>query len=209
MHSKIKTQFFVECKYHLLPTLIASLIMIGIAGFIFGIGSVDSDSQAIVMERFLPLAGVFSLVTLFYPEFPASIKDILTMKSTSITFIYMMRVLVRCIIYGGMSGLYIYLLVGPSSVTEFMYLWFHSLSIGLFVGNLGLLLFSLTHNLSLAFLISIAFILAQWFISKDSQMFFTLFTMPDITRMRIFIVLGMSFILFVLSIVRWKRKPIG
>lgn len=206
---KIGYQLKIELRHNYLTSMLASIIIIGIACFAFGIRNVDSHSQAMVIERFLPLIGIFSIVTLFYAEHKSPIKDIIRMRSTRIEFIYAVRFLLRIFIYGTTSFIYIYLLTKDGLSHELVRLLFHSLSIGIFVGGVGLLVFSSTNNISVAFLGSIGLMLAQWFFPKNKGKTFMLFTMPEISVNRILLILGFSLFVILLSMIIWKRKSIS
>ncbi len=208
MLSKIRSQLKIELKHNSLSLMLASLIIIGIAYFIFGLRNVDSYSQAMVVERFLPLPGIFSIATLFYAEHESPIKDILRMRSTRIEFIYIVRFVLRILIYGLISFIYIYLLTEAESYSELTKILLHSLSIGTFVGSIGLLVFSNTNNIAMAFLSSIALILAQWFFAKNKGEAFKLFTMPEITGSKMLLIFGLSLVVILLSMLIWKRKSI-
>lgn len=209
MLSKIRSQLKTELKHNSLSLMFANLIIIGIAYFIFGLQNVDAHSQAMVVERFLPLPGIFSIATLFYPEHKRPIKDILRMRSTRIEFIYLVRFVLRILIYGLISLIYIYLLTETESFGELTKILFHSLSIGTFVGSIGLLVFSNTNNIAMAFLSSIALILAQWFFPKNQGEAFRLFTMPEIRVSKMLLIFGLSFVVILSSMSIWKRKAIS
>ena len=130
MLSKIRSQLNAELKHNSLPSILASVIIIGIAYFIFGVNNLDAYSKAMVIERFLPLPGIFSIVTLFDGEHRSPIKDILLMRNTRIEFIYVLRFLLRLFIYGIISFAYIYILMQAELSIELVKMLFHSLSIG-------------------------------------------------------------------------------
>ena len=206
---KISSQLKIELKHNSLTSMLANLIIIGIACFIFGIGNLDAYSQAMVIERFLPLLGIYSIVTLFYAEHRSPIKDILRMRSTRIELIYLVRFLLKIFIYGTISFIYIYLLIRPKPPYELVKILFHSLSIGIFIGGVGLLVFSSTNNISMAFLSSIALILSQWFFPKNKEKTFMLFTMPEISVNRMLLIFGLSLVMILLCMIIWKRKSIS
>ncbi|NMD37804.1 MAG: hypothetical protein GYA87_03885 [Christensenellaceae bacterium] len=206
MLSKIRSQLNAELKHNSLPSILASVIIIGIAYFIFGVNNLDAYSKAMVIERFLPLPGIFSIVTLFDGEHRSPIKDILLMRNTRIEFIYVLRFLLRLFIYGIISFAYIYILMQAELSIELVKMLFHSLSIGLFVGAIGLLVFSSTNNIAPAFLSSIGLILAQWFFPKNTGKTFMLFTMPEISVSKMLLVFGFSLVMILFSIFIWKRK---
>lgn len=209
MLSKIRAQLKTELKHNSFSSILASLIVLGIAYFIFGLKNVDAQSQAMVVERFLPLPGVFSIATLFYPELKRPIKDILRMRSTSIELIYVVRFVLKMLIYGLISLIYIDLLTEAASFGELAKILFHSLSIGTFVGSIGLFVFSNTNNIAMAFLSSIALILAQWFFPKNRGETLMLFTMPEIRVIKMLLIFGLSFVVILSSMVIWKRKAIS
>lgn len=209
MYSKITSQIKIELTHNLFPLFLVNLIILGIVYFIFGIKNVDVDSQAMVIERFLPLTGTFFITSLFYEEHKSPIKDILRMRSTKIEFIYIIRFLTRLFIYGLISLIYISFLIEAALSNELVKTLFHSLSIGLVVGGIGLFLFSITNNISLAFLSSIGLILAQWFFPKKKVNILLLSTMPEVSIKRILLIFGLSFILIISSFLIWKRKDIS
>ncbi|WP_155857407.1 hypothetical protein [Eremococcus coleocola] len=208
MLSKVSCQLKIEFKHNLLPSILASFIMIGIAYFIFGLGKLDGNSQAMVIERFLPFPGIFSIVTLFYTEHQSPIKDILRMRQSKLELIYLLRFTLRLIIWSIISYIYISLLTEGQSLSELIVFLLHSLSIGIFIGIIGLFLFSCTNNISIAFLCSVGLMLAQWFLPKNKPSLLKLFTMPNISINRIFLIFAFSLVLLVLSIIIWKRKNI-
>lgn len=209
MLSKIIYQAKVELKHNYLSQIFVNLIIIGLAYFIFGLNNLDEYSQGIIIERFLPIIGIFSLETLFYLEEKSSIKDILIMSNTRIEFIYIVRFVFRFILYGITTLIYIILLSRNNTFYELMKVFFHSISIGSLIGIIGLFSFSLSNNIALAFLISIGLMLAQWFIPKDMLSTVSLFTMPKISGIRIVCMFGICLILFITAINIWKTNSIS
>ena len=120
-----------------------------------------------------------------------------------------MRLVLRMIIYGLISLIYIYLLTEAEFSGELAKILFHSLSIGAFVGSIGLFVFSNTNNIAMAFLSSIALLLAQWFFPKNRGEALMLFTMPEIRVRKMLLIFGLSFIVLLLSMSIWKRESIS
>lgn len=209
MLSKVAYQLKAELKGNSFSLVLESLIIIGIAYFIIGIENLDIYSQSIVIERVLPLSGIFSIGTLFYAEHKSPTKDILSMRDTRIEFIYIVRFLLRILFYGLISLIYIYLLISSQLSYELVKILLHSLSIGFLVGGIGLLVYSSTNNISMAFLCSIGFILVQWFFPKNGEKIFMLFTMPKISTNKILLNFTFSLVIILLSIIIWKRKVIS
>lgn len=209
MLSKIIFQLKREVKHNSLALMLANLFIIGISYLIFGFRNLDANIQAMIIERFLPLAGIFSLVTLFYAEHQSPIKDILVMCNTRIELIYVIRLFFRFLLYGVLSFIYIYLLMSGEPIHGVMRALFHSVSIGVLIGGIGLLVFTCTNNISVAFLSSVGLIFAQWFAPKDKVKNLLLFTMPKISVSRILLIFGVCLVIFIVSIAVWKRKLIS
>ncbi|MDO5726238.1 MAG: hypothetical protein Q4P29_08080 [Tissierellia bacterium] len=205
---KISSQLKTELRHNLNSSLVANIIIIGIVYFIFGLKNLDIITQAMIIERFLPLMGIFTISTLFYSEQKSPIKDILIMKKTRLETIYAIRFIIRLLIYTSISIIYISILETKIDFKDLILINLHSISIGLIIGALGLLIFSFTNNISLAFLVSIGLILIQWFLPKDKSNILLLLTMPKISVNRIITILSLSLIFIVIGIKIWKRKKV-
>lgn len=209
MFSRSAVQIKTELKHNTLSLLVSCAVIMGVTCFLFGTQNLDLKTQGLVIERFLPLIGVFGVATLFYAEHRSPIKDLLLMKSTSIVWLYFMRILIRSLVYGLCSLLYIYIIVSGGFEQKLALITLHSLSIGLLIGALGLFAYSLTNNISLALLVSIGVVLIQWFSSKEKAPPLLLLTLPDLSVNRVLLLLASFSVLVILSMVIWKRKLIA
>ncbi|MGF3073577.1 hypothetical protein ACQV2S_08270 [Facklamia sp. P13064] len=207
MLSKTISQLKLELKHNFPLEVFVYLVIMGITYFAFGVKNLDTTNEAMIVERFLPLSGIFSFVTLFYAECQSPIKDLLLMRNTMLEYIYVLRGIVRLFFYGGMTFSYIYLINSGATSYSLMRVVFHSLSIGVIIGVIGLLFFSFSNNISLAFLVSIGLMLAQWFAPKNTNAL--LFTMPEISNIRIVLIFTISIMIVILAMVIWKRKAIS
>lgn len=208
MFLKISSQLKTELKHNLKHTLFASLIILSITYFIFGLKNLDEVTQAMIVERFLPLMGIFTISILFYPEQKSTIKDILVMKNTSLVSIYLFRFFIRLLIYVLISAIYIMQLDKNVDFKVTLMILLHSISIGLVIGTSGLLTFSFTKNIFLALLVSIGLILIQWFAPKNKANFLLLLTMPRFSISRIAIIFVISLLFLVIAIIVWRGKRI-
>lgn len=209
MLSKTLTLLKTELKHNFISLILANLIIIGIIYFIFGVNNLDSNAFGMIVERFLPIIGIFYLATLFFSEQKKPIKDILIMRSTRLEFIYFVRFLLRFILYFLVSFMYVYSIKEELQISEVLKLAFHSISIGMFMGVIGLFIFSITNNISLGFLTSITLMLMQWFYPKNKAKSLLLFTMPDISSERMIFIFGIFILILIVAMKIWKKKKIS
>ena len=98
---------------------------------------------------------VILLTPCFEYELEEGINEVISSKSVPIICTYFIRLIWRIVLYILLSLIYIYILkIKGSYMKFFSYAW-ESISIGLFLGSLGLLVSGSTSNLIVGYLVSL------------------------------------------------------
>ena len=199
----------VELKHNTLFTIITSLFIIAICFVVFGIDNLDVLMANYAIERFLPLMGIISISSTYYPEQLSPIKDLLKLRDNALCRIYVVRSIIRFIIFAVITYIYVQLIYTPTNVYTLHQAWLHSMSIGLFVGGFGLLLFSITNNIVISYLVTIIYMFLQWFIKKDVLGFFYLYNLDSLSVTKIMILFLTGLFLVIISIPLWNKRSVN
>jgi hypothetical protein len=196
-----------EIKHHTLLHILTCAVIFLLIHILFGTGRLKKDTVLIITERFLPLMAVILLTPCFEYELEEGINEVISSKSVPIICTYFIRLIWRIVLYILLSLIYIYILkIKGSYMKFFSYAW-ESISIGLFLGSLGLLVSGSTSNLIVGYLVSLVYYLSQWIIGWKAFGIFYLFRIGKGLEPMILFNITISFIL--LSIVFLKKSVNG
>jgi len=144
--------------------------------FVFGVENLDSLSSAIVLEKGVSLIGIVVLIPLFSPEQDKNISELAESKYTSMACIYLIRLFLSIsIIMLLVSSFVMFMQYNKCDFNIIKYI-FGTFSSALFLGALGLLVYSITNNVIVGYLISIFYYIIN-FVGADKLNNFYLFSM--------------------------------
>ncbi len=168
----------MEIKYHSRFPVTGALGVVFLCLLLFGLQIQEEKTVWLVIERFLPLAGLFLLLPLFLPEqIPATMETLLIRKK-AYWIVYGHRLLFRLILFGLITAVYVFLL-SEERLPALLPVCLHTFGIALFVSGLGLFFESLTRNPILSYLLASCYLILQWFVTPATFGWFYLYTGPN------------------------------
>lgn len=194
-----------ESKHHLRLPLVTALAGLGTAWLVIGTSSLDPLMLMRLVERFLPLIGLFLLIPLVRPEDTVAIKELLLTKYRALETVFFTRLFTRFVLLALLLSAYLYP-VARAHAIDFGAALLHSFAIAVLVSGLGVLVAVASHNLILGYLAAFFVMISQWFGRPEQLGWFYLGTwQADLpSRDPIYLLLGLS--LMVLAFLRWKTQ---
>lgn len=128
---------------------------------IFGVKNLSWEMQTFIIERFIPLISYIIMAPFFQNEKGKGMMEVLYSKQVSPVHIYLVRYILRFLLIGFYSGMYILLIENDVSGYAFQVMWFHSLSLGMFLGNMALLVHVIFKSEIIAYCLPSLFFISQ------------------------------------------------
>lgn len=195
----------LELKYNTLVPLLSSGLLLLILYFIFGTQNLDEKTARFVVERFLPFMGIILLTSLYEPE-QGPTKDLLLLHPVALLKIYSLRLFLRVLLYVLLLSFFLTQINYSGYAFSFLQAFLHSFAIGLCLGGLGLLLFAVSGNIVLAYLLTSIYLLSQWFIGKGVYGPFYLYTLQNFSWTKVLVLLFLAVFFIGLSFPLWSSK---
>lgn len=164
-----------ELKINLLPQILISFFIIICAKTFYGFSNLSEIDSLLPLERFVPLIGLVLITLALEPEVDFNIYQVVKTRQTPLLLVYMVRLLTRIFIFSLfiISVLY-YMNISGSKINYIPY-FLQTLSIGMILGSIGFLIFSISQNKIYALLGTLSYYLANWFMNYEKMNIFYLF----------------------------------
>lgn len=202
----------VSMLYHLIKAehkrlglpLVSALAVLGVSWLVIGFRHLDQRMIQLLVERYLPLSGLFLLFPLLQPEDRPAIKELLATKWLGLERIFITRLMVRITWSMILLAIYLFAMTQANEMSFLMALT-HSLAIAIVVAGVGLMSAVLSHQLILGYLTAFLIMIIQWFSRPEQLGWFYLSTWQaeQAPRDLGFFLLGLSLIVIAFWI--WRR----
>jgi hypothetical protein len=163
-----------------------------------GVENLDAVRTAQVLEMYVALLGIVLLTPIFYPEQNRDIKDLVESKFTSVTGVYLLRILESGIFLALLTGGYILLLKYNNCTFVMMEYYLGTLAEALFLGGMGVFAYSLFDQIAIAYMLPmIYYVMAFGGGSKYQKNFYLFSMMTGSYKEKVYLAVGgMLLILF-------------
>lgn len=147
----------VNLKFNLFPHIISAISLCLISPLIMGLKNLDSINTAKILEMYISLLGIIVLVPLFMPEQDKDIRDLIKSKKESIVMNYLIRIMEALLFLLIMVlGFLVYLKIGNCTF-DFAEYFYGTISTCIFLGGLGILVYSIVDNISVGYMVPILY----------------------------------------------------
>ncbi len=146
----------VNLQHNFLPLLLLSGIIMMLTPVLFGTTNLDSQAAAAPLEMLISIIGIILFVPIFQPEQDDEIRGVITSKYIDSTYVYIIRVaysIIGLIILVAMFSLFM-ILCGCEIIVALIC---GTIADAMFLGAIGLLVSSVTNNLSVSFMIPLLY----------------------------------------------------
>lgn len=190
----------VNLRFNLLPHLLLSLALLCISPVLMGVENLDASRTARVLEMFVALLGIILLTPIFLPEQNKDIKDLVEAKYTSLTAVYLIRILEGLLCLVILIGGYILVLQFNNCSFPEMKFFLGTLAEAIFLGGMGLCAYSLFNQIAVAYMLPLMYYVLAFGGGKKLLHNYYLFSMIyDSFQEKIYLVV-LGFILIIIGI---------
>lgn len=174
---KYRKLIAVNLKHNLLLPALLALLLCLLSPLVIGLENLDTVQTAKVIEVFLSLTGIIALMTVFSPDIDKDIRDIIASKRESMVLHHFLRILCAVFLLIAVGLLFLLWMRRGGCQFPFARMFFGFMANSLFLGGLGVLLFSLSNQPVLGYMVSILFYLLNFGSGKKYMGDFFLFSM--------------------------------
>lgn len=147
----------MNLKFNLLPHILVTLFLAVLAPVIMGVSNLESLQVAKVVDLYLSLFGIVLCVPLFIPDEDHSIRELLESKKESMYVVHVIRLVEGvCILLISLVLFLLFMKQQGSNFPYYQYLY-GAVANGLFLGGLGIMIYSILDNLAVAYMIPILY----------------------------------------------------
>lgn len=190
----------VNFKHNLIPYTALCILMIIASSLLMGTENLIEPQTAKIVEVYLSLFGVIMIIPVFTPDLNNDIKDLIYSKKTSVFLLHIIRTLQSLLIVALLGSIFLLYLKAGKCTFDFGKMFYTLMANAIFLGGMGMMVFSITDHLVFAYMIPLVYYEANFGMGKDKLGKFCLFTMQggSITEKHYLIVTG--FVMIVVSI---------
>lgn len=147
----------VNLKFNLLPHIIVVLFLAVLAPVIMGVSNLEPLQVAKVVDFYLSLFGIVLCIPLFIPDEDRSVRELIQSKKESMYLVQGIRIVEGVILL--LISLALFLLFMKQQRSQFLYCQYlyGAIANGLFLGGLGIMMYSILDNLAVAYMIPILY----------------------------------------------------
>ncbi|WP_315167846.1 hypothetical protein [Metaclostridioides mangenotii] len=167
----------VYLKFNLFPHIIAAIGLCLISPLIMGLKNLDSSNTAKILDLYISLFGIILLVPLFMPDQDKDIRDLIKSKKESIAVNYLIRIFEAILFLVIIVSVFlVYLKIG-NCIFDFIPYFYGTISTCIFLGGLGILVYSLIDNIAVGYMVPILYYILCYGAGKNYLGKFYLFSM--------------------------------
>lgn len=163
-------------KHNFLPHLLIALCFSLLAPVLMGMKGLDSVQVAQTLEMYVQLAGVILLVPIFMPDQDKNIRDLAKSKYMPVVKVHLIRLLESLAALVVILGGFIIILYANNPVFSPFQYYFGILGSAVFLGALGIVAYSLSDNVAIAYMVPMVYYVCNYSGDKYLQKFY-LFSM--------------------------------
>lgn len=193
-------------KHNLFPHALLAVLLCLAAPFIMGVENLEELQVAKIIEMYLSFVGVVLLIPLFLPDADKDIRDLIASKKIPITGVRMIRLLEQVIVLSALLLVFLYALKLGNCSFQYGKCFYAAIANCVAMGGLGLLFYSITDSVVIAYLMPVIYYIASLGGSKYLGRFWLLsFSAGRIEDKKYLLAAGVLLIIMALFI-KWKRR---
>lgn len=151
----------VYLKHHFYIHIGITFMLCLFSPFVMGVENLDKYQTAKVLEMFFSFMGIILLVPVFLPDFDLNIRELLESKKISAWLLQVLRLLQSIfVLVILLVGFLIFLKRHQCDFTFWNY-FFGTMANCLFLGGLGLMVYSITDYVTMAYLIPLFYFISN------------------------------------------------
>ncbi|MDE6761795.1 MAG: hypothetical protein K2J90_14140 [Lachnospiraceae bacterium] len=151
----------INWKHNLFSHFVIALLLCVAAPFLMGVNNLEEPQVAKIIEFYLSFLGVILLIPLFIPDTNKDIRDLIASKKTPITSVRICRILEAVICLSVILLLFLYFLKMGDCEFRYGTCFFVAMANCVFMGGIGLLIYSMIDNIALAYMIPILYFIVS------------------------------------------------
>ncbi len=151
----------INWKHNLFLHFVIALLLCVAAPFLMGVNNLEEPQVAKIIEFYLSFLGVILLIPLFIPDTNKDIRDLIASKKTPITSVRICRILEAVICLSVILLLFLYFLKMGDCEFRYGTCFFVAMANCVFMGGIGLLIYSMIDNIALAYMIPILYFIVS------------------------------------------------
>lgn len=147
----------VNLKYHLFPHITVAAILCMISPFIMGVRNLDILNTAKVLEIYISLLGIVLLVPVFLPDQDKDIRELIKSKRESVEVLHVLRIGLALLVLSIFIICFLIFLRKGNCVFPFGRYLYGTMASCIFLGGLGVFIYSFVDKLPVAYMIPILY----------------------------------------------------
>ncbi len=147
----------INWKHNLFFHFVIAVLLCVAAPFLMGVNNLEEPQVAKIIEFYLGFLGVILLIPLFIPDTNKDVRDLIASKKTPITGVRICRILEALICLSGLLLVFLYILKLGDCEFRYGICFFVAIANCVFMGGIGLLIYSVIDNIALAYMIPILY----------------------------------------------------
>ncbi|MDO5519796.1 MAG: hypothetical protein Q4G58_04815 [bacterium] len=167
----------VNLKFNLFPHIIAAVCLCFISPLFMGVRNLDALNTAKILDVYISLLGIIVLVPIFIPEQDKDINDLIKSKKETIAVNYLIRIVEAVMFLMIIVGGYLLYLKSGMCIFDFGQYFYGTISTCIFLGGLGILVYSIVDNVSVGYMLPILYYILCYGAGKKYLGKFYLFSM--------------------------------
>ncbi len=196
-------------KHNLLFHCVIAVFLCAVTPLLMGVKNLEEPQVAKIIEFYLEFLGVVLLIPLFLPDTNKDIRDLIASKKTPITGVRLIRLLEAVVCLVIILLVYLYALRLGDCSFRYGACFYAAMANCIFMGGLGLLIYSLIDNIALAYMIPFLYFTMSMGGGKKYLRKFWLFSFSageDISSKGYLLIAGILMIVAALIIRKWRRE---
>lgn len=163
-------------KHNFLPHLLIALCFSLLAPVLMGMKGLDHVQVAQTLEMYIQLVGVILLVPIFMPDQDKNIRDLAKSKYMPVVRVHLIRLMESLLALFVVLGAFIIILYVNNPVFTPLRYYFGVLGGAVFLGALGIVAYSLSDNVAIAYMVPMVYYVCNYSGDKYLHKFY-LFSM--------------------------------
>lgn len=144
----------VYFKHHFFVHVLVGLGLCFLSPLLMGVQNLNPYQTAKVLEMFFSLMGIILCIPVFLPDFDLSIRELLESKKTPVLMVHVLRLLQSFLVLTVILLAFLMFLKQQNCNFPFWKYFLGTMADCLFLGGMGLLIYSISDYVTMAYMIS-------------------------------------------------------
>lgn len=198
-----------EFKTNFLKRVSLSLLIILLTNILYGFSNLNEIESLLPLERFIPLIGLIFIMPILDGELDSNIYQVVKVRETSLILIYIIRFIIAVVLYSLLIVGVLYYMTKNNCTINFTPYFLETLSIGVFLGSIGLMIIGITQNKVYTLLGSLSYYLLNWFVNYKKLGWLYLFRLsrglPPLNEFKYLF----SFVLITVGLIGFNKRNLN